>query len=304
MSTPVASPAAWVAVFVLILVQLLFGALSVAGKFALAAFPPLGLAALRVVVSGILLVIIERIWVRERVAPRHLALLALYSLFGVVGNQVLFISGLARTEAVPATVLVTTIPVWTLLVAVVLGVERPGWRKYAGVTLALVGVAIMVGVTAAAFRLDVALGNLMVTLNALSYAIYLVIARRLLREYDALTVAAWTFLFGSLVIVPLGLPDLVGLDWGAVPASAWLALLYIILGGTVAAYALNNWALRHVASTTVAAYIYLQPIVATALAVTLLGERPTLRTLTGALFIFAGVWFAVVARKSGRVRIA
>lgn len=291
------------AVVALLFVQVFFGGLAVAGKLAFAGWSPIGVAALRVSASAVALWLLHAALVRERVARRHLPRLAVYSLFGIVGNQILFMLGLQHTDPVAATVLVTTIPVWTLLVAIMLKVERPGPRKVTGVALATAGVAVLVGVGWSEFGPTNALGNLMITTNALSYAIYLVIARDLLRIYQPITVAAWTFTFGAIVIAPLGAFDLVHEDWEAVPRSAWLALGYIILFATLGTYLLNNWALTKVTASTVAVYIYLQPVVSAILAYLVFGQVPTMRMLAGALLIFGGVAFAAMARKSGNVPV-
>lgn len=295
------------ALLALLAVQVFFGGLPVAGSLAFADIPPLAVAALRVGAATVVMALVHVLWVRERVAARHLLPLALFALFGIVGNQILFMLGLARTEPVAASVLVTTIPAFTLFVAVLLRVERPGPRKVTGIALAFAGVVVLVGVTPDAFRSGNALGNLLVTLNALSYAIYLVLARNLVRVYHPLTVAVWTFVFGSLVIVPVGWGDLSTLDWAAVSQKAWWAMAFIILFPTVGAYLLNNYALGKVPPSTVAVYIYLQPIVATLTAYWFFGTLPALRTLLGALLIFAGVWAAAVSRTRlrtfGRARV-
>lgn len=291
----------------LLVVQVFFGGLAVAGKVAFEGIAPLAVAALRVSLAAAVLWILHLAWGHERIQRRHLPHLALFSLFGIVGNQILFMLGLERTEPVAATVLITTIPVFTLLVAVLLGIEKAGWRKTTGIGLAFVGVLVMVGAGRAAFGAANALGNLLVALNALSYAIYLVIARDLLRTYRPLTVAAWTFTFGALVIVPVGTPALLDVAWSEVSTRSWLAFGYILFLATVATYLLNNWALTRVASSTVAVYVYLQPVVAALLAYLVFATLPTGRTLIGALFIFAGVWFAQISRKHlptfGRVRV-
>ena len=69
----------------------------------------------------------------------------------------------------------------------------------------------------------------------------------------------------------------------------WLAVLYIILAPTVGAYYLNAWALARVSPSTVAVYIYLQPLIAFALAPLILGESWNSRTWIASLLIFAGV---------------
>ena len=291
----------------LLVVQVFFGALPVAGHLAFAGFPPLALAALRLGGAALVMGVVHTVWFPERVAKRHLLPLAVFALFGIVGNQVLFMLGLARTDPVAASVLVTTIPAFTLFVAVLLRVERPGPRKIAGIAFAFAGVVVLVGVTPTAFRAGNALGNTLVALNALSYAIYLVIARNMVRVYRPLTVAVWTFVFGAFVILPLGTWDLVHMAWGDVSASAWWSLAFIIAFPTVGAYLINNWALGRVPPSTVAVFIYLQPIVAALSAYWFFGTVPGPRTVAGAALIFAGVWAAAVSRTRlrtfGRARV-
>lgn len=289
------------AVLGLLVVQVFFGVLPVVGQVAFASFPPLALAALRVGMATIIMAIMHVTLMPERVAPRHIALMGLFALFGIVGNQILFLLGLARTDPVAASVLVTTIPVFTLLVAVVAGVEQPGPRKVAGIALAFAGVVVLVGVTPAAFSSGNALGNLLVALNSLSYAIYLVMARNLVRIYKPLTVAVWTFFLGSLIIIPIGIPSLLSVDWSHVPRIGWASLGFIVLFPTVGAYVINNWALGKVPPSTVAVYIYLQPPVAALLAYFVFDFVPGWRTLLGAAFIFAGVWAAARSKRSGRL---
>ena len=82
-------------------------------------------------------------------------------------------------------------------------------------------------------------------------------------------------------------------------AGVWLMIVFIILFPTVGAYYLNAWALTKVPPSTVAIYIYLQPLIAFGFAPFLLGEQWNARTIIAALFIFAGV---AVVTKRGRSR--
>jgi drug/metabolite transporter (DMT)-like permease len=78
----------------------------------------------------------------------------------------------------------------------------------------------------------------------------------------------------------------------------WVAVIYIILVPTVGCYYLNSWALARVPPSTVAVYIYLQPLIAFALAPTLLGERLSWRVIGAAALVFAGVILVTRRRRS------
>ncbi|MHB8606430.1 MAG: DMT family transporter [Thermoplasmatota archaeon] len=277
-------------VLALLAVQVCFGSLAVAAKIAFRTLAPLQVAAIRVTFGALLFVVAERLLVGSRLPSRRdLALFAGLALLGVVLNQLLFLTGLQHTTAVDATFLVATIPLFTVVIAAAFGHERLGLARATGVLVALAGVALLVGLAAIEFSRETAIGNLLVVLNALSYSFFLVLSRPTLTRHAPLTLAMWTFVFGALAIDLVALPELARLAPIAVPASAWLTLAYIVLVPTFGAYGLNSWALARAPSSLVAAFVYLQPLVAALLAVPILGESITARTLAGAALIFAGV---------------
>ena len=120
-----------------------------------------------------------------------------------------------------------------------------------------------------------------------------------MRRHGALTVITWLFVMGSLVTAPLGIGALAQTRMLAWPWEVWLVLLYIVLVPTVGAYYLNAWALARVEPSTVAVYIYLQPLIAFALAPMILGEAWSTRTLFASVLIFSGV---LVVTRRGRSR--
>ncbi|HEY0084262.1 MAG TPA: DMT family transporter, partial [Pyrinomonadaceae bacterium] len=128
---------------------------------------------------------------------------------------------------------------------------------------------------------------------------YIAISQKMIKRYGALTVLTWLFIFGSVATLPIGGYHLSRISLSAVPASVWFAMLYIIIVPTVAAYYLNAWALGRVAPSVVAIYIYLQPLIAFAVAPFILGESLTSRTWLATALIFAGV-ATVTVRASSR----
>lgn len=287
----------------LLAVQFFFGTLSVAGKIVFAELSPTAVAALRVASATVVLVLLESFLVkRDRPRPgvREMGPLAIFALLGVVLNQLLFLEGLARTTAVNATLLVTTIPAFTVLVALALGRERPTRARVAGIVLSMVGVTLLVGWDALDLGARFLLGNLMVVANSLSYSVYLVLSRPMLQRYDPLTIVTYTFLFGTAFMLAPGVPAILATDFAAVSGATWLALAWIVLFATVATYALNNWVLRHLDSGAVAAFIPLQPLVAGLLAVPVLGETLRLRTAVAGALILGGVLIAARAERSRR----
>jgi drug/metabolite transporter (DMT)-like permease len=274
----------------LVAVQILFGTWPIVGKIALRALPSTALVAFRVCGATIAFLILQHTTARaQKIHKEDYARLALYSLLGVVLNQLLFVKGLSLTTVVSATLLGTTIPVFTLLVSIALGYDRVSWRKACGILLAAAGVVYLIDPMHADYAHSTTVGNLLLVANSISYGAYIAISKDLLKRYGALTVITWIFIFGSVATIPFGAFTLAAEPAAHIGLGVWLAVIYIILFPTVGAYYLNAWALQRVAPSTVATYIYLQPLIAFAFAPLILGEQWNSRTWVACALIFTGV---------------
>lgn len=295
------------ALFALLTVQLLFGLLPVAGKVAMPVFGAGGVACWRVV--GGAAVFSALCWARGLVPLpwRDQGRALVCAMLGIASNQLLYLYGLSRTTAVNATMIVTMVPVITYVVAMLAGVEALSGRRALGILLGLCGVAVLVSGDLHGAAL---VGDLMVLGNTVSYAIYLVLARPLLARYAPLQVIAAVFLWAVPVTVGVvglvdGLPDpsLIlsapgasvvdpALEAARAASDPRLALLFVVLGPTIGTYWLNLYALQRVPPSTVALFIYLQPVISALSAGRVLGEAPGGRTWVAGLLSGAGVWLA------------
>jgi len=235
--------------------------------------------------------------------PRQdLLLLVLCSITGVVGNQLLYVKGLSLTTVINTALVTTTIPVFALFISILFGYDRLSLRRLLGIVLAAAGVVYLINPAHAQFNAQTSAGNLLIVCNSLIYAVYIVISKRLFERYGALNVITWIFLVSAVMILPLGIYSLHGDDLGAIGWTAWLTIGLIIVFPTVGAYYLNAWALTEVSPSTVASYIYLQPLVAFGFAPFFLGERWNSRTSVATLLIFAGVALVTSRGRSRAVR--
>lgn len=281
-------------------VQLMFGTWPIIGKVALRSMSSTSLVALRLVGAAVAFMLLQvKLGHLRKIPRRDLAWLVMCSLLGVTLNQLLFIKGLALTTVINATLLGTTIPVFTLVVSIAFGYDKISVRRTLGIVLAASGVIYLVDPLRADFSAQTNTGNLLIVTNCFLYGAYIALSKDLFKRYGALNVITWMFCIGSLAILPFGVYALSGDKLQTVSASVWLAVLYIILVPTLAAYYLNAWALTRVSPSTVATYVYLQPLIAFGLAPWILGERFNSRILIASLLIFAGV--GVVTRR-GRSR--
>lgn len=284
----------------LIGVQLMFGTWPIVAKLVLRSISSTGLVAIRVAGAAIALTLLQgQLGKLTRLPKKDLGWLVFISLLGVVWNQLLYVKGLSLTTAINGTLLCTTIPVSTLIISVMLGYDRLSLRRLLGIALAAAGVIYLVDPLRADFSGRTLTGNLLVVANCISYGAYIALSKDLFKRYGALNVLTWIFVIAAFVVVPIGLFNLGGAIVQTPTPVVWAAVLYTILIPTVAAYYLNAWALARVPPSTVAAYIYLQPLIAFGLAPLVLGERWTARMMVAALLIFSGV--AVVTSR-GRSR--
>ncbi len=218
----------------------------------------------------------------ERVAwSDHLRLMGL-SWLGIVLNQALYLYGLHYTRPSTASLIGATIPVFAAALAIVARQEKASARTVAGLALSLGGVVCLTGVS----RPD--WGALIIAGNCFCYALYLVLARDLIRRLGALTVVTWIFTWGVLFFSPLGAPALVH-DVVVWSPRAWWLVGFVVLVPTIIAYGANTWALGRASAGLVAIYIYLQPLVTIVLEWAQLGRGLTVRALVSTALIVAGV---------------
>jgi drug/metabolite transporter (DMT)-like permease len=290
------------AYWALLLVQAFFGSLPVIAKVVLAVLPAVSLVGFRVGITASVLFAIQRYRGRVRLKEKSDYLnLAVLSLFGVVFNQLLFVGGLSLTKAANTSLLAITIPIFTLIVSAIVGGERLRTIKIVGIVLAAAGVIFLIDPRAASFSSQTTIGDLMIVVNSLSYGIYVATSKEVITRNGAFRSMMWVFIFASLICVPLGLISLSSVNVGEVEPATWLLVVYIAVGATAAPYFLNAWALARVNPSTVAVFVYLQPLIGFALAVIFLGEPIDFRFIIAATLVFAGVFLATRRAKTAEL---
>lgn len=274
----------------LLTVALLFSGNYVVAKFGMQQLSPMAFSWLRIAGAAIVLWVLSR---NEEPIPREdRGRLVLFTILGVVVNAPLFLAGLALTSVQVAAILITAIPVFALGAAIALGREAASATKIGGIALACAGALLVVGGEVFLGTWQSMAGAALIIVNCLSYALYLVISKPTMARLSPRAVVARMFALGAVILLPISAPWLWTQNWDAVSRSGWIALLAVIAGPTVLAYLLNAWALRHADSSLVAAYTYVQPVLATILGVIFFAETLRANVLVAAVMIFSGVWLA------------
>ena len=227
--------------------------------------------------------------------PRFL----LCALTGVVINQILFIKGVSLTTPIHSSLLSLATPIFITLIAAWLLKEGFTWLQFIGLLLGIGGAILLIFLKDNKhLGSDILLGDIMVLINAISYAFYLVLVRPLMMRYSGIQVLRWIFTFGALVILPFGFPEFLATDWSAFQFSHWMALASVAIGATFLAYLLNLYGISKIGPSATGAFIYTQPVFAALIAIIFAGEHFSLVKLIAAILIFSGVYLANLKKRA------
>lgn len=254
---------------------------------------PRGFILVRVAGALVLFNLLYFLSPREKIERKDLFRLLAAGFFGVAANQILFFEGLNITTPISAAVIMTTNPIMVLSLSAIFLKVPLNLAKILGIAVGISGALVLIskgGSLAAVFREGESLGNLLVMLNALSYASYLVVVKPLMAKYKPLTVIYWVFTMGVLFVVPAGWSQFTEIEWATMPSVIHAEVGFVIVGTTFLAYLLNIYALKTVSSTTVSFYIYLQPLIAGVSAILLGKDQLELSMFLAAGLIFSGVY--------------
>ena len=224
--------------------------------------------------------------------------MALCSVFGVVINQTLFFEGLNLTTPISASIIATGTPIYILIFSHFILKEKIIGLKVLGIMLGAAG-AMMIILSAGVgdFRLNTLLGNFMIFASNASWALYLVLIKPLMEKYDSMTIMKWIFLFGFIIIFPFSFRMIASSSFAQIPFNIWMSILYVVFINTGFAYYLINYSLKNVSPNVNGIYMYLQPLVASIVAIIWSKDRLTIIDLIAAVLIMAGVYFVTRPQK-------
>jgi drug/metabolite transporter (DMT)-like permease len=239
-------------------------------------------------------------FVKEKVAKEDFPRLVLSALFGVGINMMMFFKGLSYTTPINASIIMVSNPIIVLVIASIILKEKITKRKLVGIVIGAVGAISLIayGKEVSLSGENVKLGNLMILINAASYALYLVIVKPLMQKYHPITISKWVFFFGFFIVIPFGYTEFIEISWKTMPLEMLLRVAYVIMFTSFFAYLLNIYALKTINASTVSFYIYLQPLIATGASIYLGKETLMLHEILSAATIFFGVYLVNTKSKT------
>lgn len=263
---------------------------------------PFALVALRSICATAMFWITSLFMPKEQVNKKDLFYLFGCSFFGVVINQTLFLVGLDMTTPINSSIILSTNPIFAFVFAAIILKEKITFLKGTGLAIGLSGVLLLIlqnGVPD--LGSSTFLGDIFTMVNTISWAFYTVIIKRMLEKYHPVTVMKWTFIFGMLTNIPVGYHQWSTMDWSAIPLTAWLQILFVVVGATYLGYLLLTFGLRRLSPTIVSTYTYTQPIIAAYLATLMGQDHIDVIMVVSALLIFAGVFVVSFQKKESKV---
>ncbi len=276
----------------------------IAGKVVLRSMPPMALAQARVTGAALVFLTLFALWRGRpplRMSIRDLGYLALTALFGITLNQIFFIGGIGRTSAAHAGLIVALGPVMVLILSSAMRLEALTLLKSAGAAISLGGVAVLsTGKPSPGSDATIS-GDVIMLLGTAVFAYYTILLKKVANRYDAVTLNAIIFVLGATMMLPVSARTLFAVNWTALPADAWWCIAFIVTCGSVLAYLIYAFALTELTASRVAAFNYLQPVIAAGLGLWLLAEGITGRALAGGALILLGVY---LAEREGKVQEA
>lgn len=281
----------------LLLMAVIWGVNFSVVKYGTRVMPPLAFNALRLSLATVVLCALAFALRRHRPSLRDAVRLALLGLIGHGIYQLCFIEGIARTTVATSALVLAASPALIALVSVVFVREHPSRRAWFGIALQLLGMAGVVLGSAAhptATGASELVGALILLGGSMAWAFFAVMLRPFTQRVHPIHLSALTLLGGVGVLVVLGAPALLRMDFRAVPSSAWASIAYAALGAMVLAYLFYYRGVRVLGPVRTAMYSNLQPLIAMAVAFLTLREIPTVWQLGGAAAITTGL---LVSRK-------
>ncbi len=255
------------------------------------------------IIGGSMLFWIASLFVKKENVPlKDVFLFFFAAIFAITSNQIPFIVGLSMTTPIDASIVVTLLPILSMIFAAIFIKEPITLIKTIGVIVGASGALVLIfssygnQVGSGNFT-----GNLVVLIGVISFSLYITIFKNLITKYSPITSMKWMFLFGALQSFPFCQQALFATDFTSIDTVSWLKIAYTILFATFIGYMLIATGQRNLRPTTLSMYNYLQPIVAAIVAVAIGMDHFGIEKIISAILVFSGVY--IVTQSKSRAQI-
>lgn len=264
---------------------------------------PMTYMATRCIGAALIFWVIAAFLPKEKVERKDLCIILLGGLLGFVVSQTLTAWSLNYTSPVYYSLIATLTPIAVMLLAAPFLQEKITPIKLLGVLLGIGGAALMVVLK---WQSDAGsndlLGIIYALLSLLTWAIYLIITRKVSEKYSAVTQMKWVFLISTVAVLPFAWKEFpqTALYGGGFGADIWTGIAgmaFIVVFATVLGYFLIPYAMKYLRATTVSVYTNLQPVVASLVAIAIGQDIFTWDKPVAALMVLLGAWLVTTEFK-------
>lgn len=249
--------------------NVLWGLNSPIGKSVLNEYSALSVTTFRMVGAAAAFWLLSAFLPKERVEPKDMVRLFFAALCGVVLNQGMFMFGLSLTSPINASIVTTTSPIITMIVAALYLKEPVTHKKVLGIFIGAMGALTLIlsNPNSGGGGSMHILGDILCLVAQFCFAIYLTVFKDLIQKYSPVTISKWLFVYASMCFIPFSYRDVTAIDFTAIPTEMLLRIGYVVLIATFITYLCMMIGQRALRPTVVSMYNYVQPIVASIAAV-------------------------------------
>lgn len=272
-------------------------------KITLQEFPPMSLAVLRFALASLLiapffLAETKKVKIKKQDLPKLLAI----GIFAITLNIAFFFEGIKRTTAINASMLTLIIPMLSVLFGWWFLKEKIFLINLLGIVVGFSGALVIIGVPqiiTGTQSSQILLGNILIILASISWVTAAVISKGILSKYPSMVVTAIAFLVGVVTMfLPAALEYFENPSWmSQITILGILGLTFMTLLSSISAYFLFEWGLSKTSVIIADLFQYVEPFMATILAIWILGERISTTFTIGAALIALGVYLGTLAKE-------
>lgn len=283
--------------------SILWGLNAPIGKSVLNEFSALSVTSFRFIGAATAFWILSLFLPKEHVSSKDMLRLFFAALFGILLNQGMFVFGLSLTDPIEASIITTTSPIITMIIAALYLKEPITNKKVRGIFLGAIGALTLIlgSHTIASGSSFHTWGNLLCLFAQLSFAIYLTVFKDLISKYSLVTINKWMFLYATMCFIPFSFRNVITIDFTAIPADMILRVLYVVLGATFLSYLLMMTGQKVLRPTVVSMYNYVQPIASTIAAVLMGMDTFGLSKGIAMALVFVGVFLVTQSKSKAQV---
>ena len=288
--------------------NVMWGLMSPVAKFVMVggAVTPLVVTDLRITGAMVLFWIASFFQKPERVAPKDLLKLLGASLLAIVFNQGCFIFGVGLTSPVDASIITTSMPLLAMVLAAIYLKEPITGKKVLGIAVGATGALLLILGSHQVSEAKAAgnhyiWGDLLVLLAQFSYALYFVLFKNFVNKYSLITIIKWMFTYAFICALPFSYNDLLHTEWKSLQNTEIGALVFIVVGSTFISYVLIVIWQKNLRPTVAGMYNYVQPLVASIVAVCWGMDTFNFVKIISVALIFGGVYLVTNSRSKAEM---